>query len=94
MADRTAPKTPTVNGPEHTVLNHLSKQDLIQHVQDLQEELRMSRAFSQIGENSATDATLLWQGRNRFLAEKIIPVRLHLIGTDHLALHPVAIGLR
>ena len=84
MADRTAPKTPTVNGPEHTVLNHLSKQDLIQHVQDLQEELRMSRAFSQIGENSATDATLLWQGRNRFLAEKIIPVRLKPIACESL----------
>ena len=44
----------------------------------------MSRAFSQIGENSATDATLLWQGRNRFLAEKIIPVRLKPIASESL----------
>ena len=44
----------------------------------------MSRAFSQIGENSATDATLLWQGRNRFLAEKIIPVRLKPIACESL----------
>ena len=44
----------------------------------------MSRAFSQIGENSATDATLLWQGRNRFLAEKIIPVRLKPIASKSL----------
>ena len=87
MADQTAPKTPIVNGSDDTVLHHLSKQDLIQHVQGLQEEIRMSRAFSHIGENSTTDATLLWQGRTRFLAEKIIPVRLQPIASKSLNPH-------
>lgn len=44
----------------------------------------MSKAFSQIAETGANDATLLWQGRNRFLAEKIIPVRLKPIESESL----------
>jgi adenine-specific DNA-methyltransferase len=66
------------------VLKHMSKQELVQCIEDLQEELRMSRAFSSIAETGATDATLLWNGRNRFLAEKIIPVRLKPIASESL----------
>ena len=36
----------------------------------------MARAFSNLSESGANDATLQWRGRNRFLAEKIIPVSL------------------
>ena len=84
MADRTAPKKKSLNKSDESVLHHLSKQDLIRHVQNLQEELRMSRAFSRIAETGASDATLLWQGRNRFLAERIIPVRLKPIAAKSL----------
>jgi adenine-specific DNA-methyltransferase len=65
-------------------LQHLDKQQLIQHVQDLQEELRLSRAFSHIADSGANDAILQWRGRNRFLAEKIIPVRLKPIAGESL----------
>ena len=44
----------------------------------------MSRAFSQIGENGAHGATLLWQGRNRFRAGEIIPVHLKPIASKSL----------
>ena len=84
MADRTASRKKSLNKSDESALHHLRKQDLIQHVQDLQEELRMSKAFSQIAETSASDATLLWQGRNRFLAEKIIPVRLKPIAAESM----------
>jgi adenine-specific DNA-methyltransferase len=74
-------KTPS----EQSVLQHLGKPELIQHIQDLQEELRMSRAFSNIAaESGANDAILQWRGRNRFLAEKIIPVRLKPIASESL----------
>lgn len=68
----------------HPVLKHLSKQELIQQVEDLQEELRMSRAFANIAETGGNDAVLQWQGRNRFLAEKVIPVRLKPIASESL----------
>lgn len=57
-------------------LEHLTREELIRRVEDLNEELRMSRAFSNISETGANDATLQWRGRNRFLAEKVLPVRL------------------
>lgn len=68
----------------HPVLKHLNKQELIQHIEDLQEELRMSRAFTNIAETGGNDAILQWQGRNRFLAEKVIPVRLKPIVGESL----------
>ncbi len=36
----------------------------------------MGRAFSNISETGSNDATLMWQGRNRFLSEKVVPVQL------------------
>jgi len=83
VADRSISKNNSENS-EHSVLQHLDKQQLIQHVQDLQEELRLSRAFSNIADTGANDAVLQWRGRNRFLAEKIIPVRLKPIASESL----------
>jgi len=82
----TKPETPkgAQPRPDSPVLQQLDKQGLIQQIQDLQEELRLSKAFSQITETGANDATLLWQGRNRFLAEKIVPVRLKPVETESL----------
>lgn len=67
-----------------SVLEHLDKNELIQHISELQEQLRLSQAFSQISEAGGHDATLLWKGRNRFLAERIIPVRLKPIEAESL----------
>jgi len=75
--------TPDRNPPS-PVLEHLTRDELIHHVADLQEELRMSRAFSNIAEAGGNDAILQWQGRNRFLAEKIIPVRLKPLPAESL----------
>lgn len=58
------------------ILDGLNKAELIQQVEDLREEIRMSKAFSNVSEAGASDALLLWNGRNRFLAEKVIPVTL------------------
>ena len=74
----------TMNGQIAPVLEHLSKDELIHQVQDLQEELRMSRAFANLADAGANDAVLQWQGRNRFLAEKIVPVRLKPIPEESL----------
>lgn len=67
-----------------SVLEHLDKPELIQHISELYEQLRLSQAFSQISEAGGHDATLLWKGRNRFLAERIIPVRLKPIEGESL----------
>lgn len=61
---------------EASPLEQLNKEELIHRLEDLSEELRMSRAFTNISETGSNDAILHWQGRNRFLAEKINPVRL------------------
>ena len=71
--------------PENqSVLAYLTKEELIQQVRSLQEELSMSRTFAHLAENSAEDATLLWRGRNRFLAEKVLPVRLTPVAKQSL----------
>lgn len=82
MSQPTPRKGAAASAP--AVLHELTKQELIEHVQDLQEELRMGRAFSEIVETGTSDAILQWQGRNRFLAEKIIPVRLKPIASESL----------
>jgi adenine-specific DNA-methyltransferase len=66
------------------VLETLTKHELIQHIEDLREEAEMTRAFSHVAETGTNDATLLWQGRNRFLSEKIIPVTLKPIVAESL----------
>lgn len=84
--DHSTRKNLSSQSPEPSILQHLDKQELIQHIEDLQEELRMSRAFSNVPDSGANDAILQWRGRNRFLAEKIIPVRLKPIASE--SLHP------
>ena len=57
-------------------LQDLSQDELIARILHQEEEIRMGRAFSHISEDVGNDATLQWQGRNRFLSEKVIPVQL------------------
>ena len=73
-----------VNSENKDVLSHLSKDELIQQIQSLREELEMSKTFSQLGESASSDATLHWRGRSRFLAEKVMPVRLTPTEKDSL----------
>ena len=84
VAHRPEPQQHTSASPDNPVLQQLDKVELIQQVEALQEELRLSKAFSQITEAGVNDATLLWQGRNRFLAEKIVPVRLKPVEGESL----------
>jgi len=58
-------------------LDALDRGQLIQLVEQLQEDKRMRDAFSQTSETSSNDATLMWQGRNRFLAENVAPVSIN-----------------
>ncbi len=65
-------------------LQNLEKDELINRLLHQDEEIRMGRAFSNIAEDVGNDATLQWQGRNRFLSEKVIPVQLELSEADSL----------
>ncbi|MGI4789340.1 MAG: site-specific DNA-methyltransferase [Janthinobacterium lividum] len=65
-------------------LRDLSQEDLIARLLHQDEEIRMGRAFSNIAEDVGNDATLQWQGRNRFLSEKVIPVQLERSEIDSL----------
>ena len=56
------------------LLHTLDREQLIRMVEELQEEKRMNEAFSHISETGSNDAALMWQGRNRFLAENVKPV--------------------
>ncbi len=67
-----------------SAFEHLSKDELIQHIEALQEELHLSRAFSDIPEVGLNDAVLHWRGRNRFLAEKPVPVQLRPVAAESL----------
>jgi len=58
------------------ILHTLEREELIRLVEELQEEKRMREAFSHISETGSNDAALMWQGRNRFLAENVAPVTL------------------
>lgn len=61
---------------EESKLQSLSKQELIRVVQELQEEKRVKQVFSSFSETGSNDASLMWRGRNRFLAENISPVSI------------------
>ncbi len=58
------------------ILHSLEREELIRMVEELQEEKRMREAFSHISETGSNDAALMWQGRNRFLAENVNPVSI------------------
>ena len=66
------------------VIAHMTRDQLADQVASLTEELRLSRAFSQVGEATGHDATLVWRGRNRFLAERITLVGLKPVPTESL----------
>lgn len=57
-------------------LQSLDREQLIRMVEELQEEKRLGEAFSHISETGSNDAALMWQGRNRFLAENVVPVSI------------------
>ncbi|MCD0175521.1 site-specific DNA-methyltransferase [Deinococcus sp. 14RED07] len=59
-----------------TIYQQMSKEELIQMVEELREEARIGSVFSSFAESGANDATLMWQGRNRFLAENVQPVSI------------------
>ena len=65
-------------------LKDLSQDELIARILHQNEEINMGRAFSHISEDVGKDATLQWQGRNRFLSEKVIPVQLERVEDDSL----------
>ena len=75
----------TVLSPLHT----LERDQLIHMVEELQEEKRMREAFSHISETGSNDAALMWQGRNRFLAENVKPVSIKRIDEKS---YPVNVG--
>lgn len=66
----------TSQDPQNQPLHMLERDRLIQMVEELQENLKMRDAFSQSTETGTNDATLMWQGRNRFLAENVAPVSI------------------
>ncbi len=59
-----------------SIYQTMDRDQLIQLVEELQEEKRMREAFSHISETGSNDAALMWQGRNRFLAETVAPVSI------------------
>jgi len=54
----------------------LSPEDLARRIIELEDDVRLSHAFADTNSTISHDTVLQWQGRNRFLAEKIVPVRL------------------
>lgn len=57
-------------------IDTLDRAQLIRMIEDLQEEKRMREAFAHISETGSNDAALMWQGRNRFLADNVAPVSI------------------
>lgn len=72
-----------------SLLYNLDRNQLIQMIEELQEEKRMREAFSHISETGSNDAALMWQGRNRFLAENVAPVSIRSVDEKS---YPVGVG--
>ena len=66
-------------------LTSLTKEQLAERVQELEEQLRLEKAFAIVAEANNGDAILHWQGRNRFLSEKVVPVQLKPIKEKSLS---------
>ncbi|WP_375416383.1 site-specific DNA-methyltransferase [uncultured Hymenobacter sp.] len=79
----------TKNTTDFPILQTLEKDQLIQMVEELQEEKRLTTAFGHIAETGSNDAALMWRGRNRFLAEIVKPVKLQ---RDDARSYPVGEG--
>ena len=58
-------------------------------IAELREEKQMREAFSHISETGSNDAALMWQGRNRFLAENVAPVSIKRVDEKSF---PVNVG--
>lgn len=71
------------------LLHSLERDQLIQMIEELREEKLMREAFSHISETGSNDAALMWQGRNRFLAENVAPVSIKPVDEKS---YPVNIG--
>lgn len=61
---------------QSSAMDHLSREELIGQISGLEEELRLTRAFAMAPETTNGDAILQWLGRNRILAERVLPVGL------------------
>ncbi|HEV7906373.1 MAG TPA: DNA methyltransferase [Pyrinomonadaceae bacterium] len=79
----------TQNSTAAPLLDSLGRDRLIQIIEELQEEKRMREAFSHISETGSNDAALMWQGRNRFLAENVSPVSIKRVDEKS---YPVNVG--
>jgi adenine-specific DNA-methyltransferase len=79
----------TENSTAAPLLHSLDREHLIQMVEELREEKRMREAFSHISETGSNDAALMWQGRNRFLAENVAPVSIKRVDEKS---YPVNVG--
>ncbi|OTW36572.1 hypothetical protein CAP57_02295 [Enterobacter kobei] len=64
------------NLPEESLLEKLTKEELLKLVKEMHEDKKMHAIFSTDADLYANDATLMWQGRNRFLAETVTPVTI------------------
>jgi adenine-specific DNA-methyltransferase len=70
-----------------TSLEHLSQEELVQRLKELEEQLRMSQTLlnsPDLDSVDTEDATLYWHGSRRFLTETITPVRLEPIKSESL----------
>lgn len=79
----------TSNSTDAPLLDGLERDHLIQMIAELREEKRMREAFSHISETGSNDAALMWQGRNRFLAENVAPVSIKRVDEKS---YPVNVG--
>lgn len=56
--------------------SELTREELIRLLLDKDEEIRLGQVFTSVVPEESVDATLQWRGRQRFLAEKVMPVKL------------------
>jgi len=69
----------TINISQNHQLSGLDKHELIRIIEDLQGEKRLNDGFANLSETGSNDAALMWRGRNRFLAEQVLPVKLEIV---------------
>ena len=71
-----------IDQTDQVFLEDLSRDQLIKLINELREDKKMRAIFSQGSELGSNDATLMWQGRNRFLAETVTPVSIKRDGGE------------
>lgn len=64
---------------DEAMMKEISKEELIKMYNNKCEELELSKAFNDTSANISEDTILQWRGKQRFLAEKITPVKLEPI---------------